>query len=205
MEEKKNKKCLVIFIFTIIIALGVIIYLVYLLRDANKMINNLNENTTIKNAESGATLTEDDYDNYLKGLSNRSETSRYSVNGINTSRVTIFLTSENELYIARIDSDDETEDYVNIPGTNERGVKTNIKDVVEVFVGEIGNGGYAYIFVLKENGEIHQVSNDFTKTTKLDLKYIINIYEKAADGAMEMYAVDINGKTYNMNDYYKAE
>lgn len=78
-----------------------------------------------------------------------------------------------------------------------KGYYTGIDNVLDIYHGEIGNGGYDYVIILRTDGYLYYVNTEQGKNYELEkidgLVNIVNVYESYGVYAHQLYATDIDG------------
>lgn len=84
-----------------------------------------------------------------------------------------------------------------------KGYYTGIDNVLDIYHGEIGNGGYDFVIILRTDGYLYFVNIEQGKNYELerinDLTNIVNVFEVYDIYAHQLYATDIDGNIKNIN------
>ena len=215
MEKKKNN-LIPIVIILIVLVLGLGGFIVY-----DKVLNNNEDNNL--GYKGNQTSSENISDSYYSNLVKNRETTVIYINGSPLN----FLLDKNgdvyyhESYKYSINTTESKKDYVikdyvlSHDGSNiYHGYKLDISNVLMIYYGYTGQGGYGTFVFIKENGDVatltvnpdsgtNSIGEKEVSIIKLEenknLKNIVAVTEYDAFDGQSLKVIDINGAQYNLS------
>lgn len=175
------------------------------------------DNNVAYNSNGELTITQvngnSEYQNYIKQLQNRKNGKTIMIYDEYEDYIATeyILGIDNKLYV-NYDDNNKNKTFIRMSDTEVDenhvgamyGAYSGINNVVDIFSGSIGNGGQEYLIILRADGKLYFVNINKGKNLELkeidNLNNIVSVYFTEVLGSHTMFAVDISGRTFEVND-----